>query len=267
MAPPKAQCYNKYMFRMPAALKSEIPMTPDGSVVWEKQVLPEIGAVVLHAPHCPPGIIDFLLHLSQTTQHYKQERIVAHTRGWAGTFNTVYEETIAGETTAVKVFHRPFIPRLERHQGLPALRANVAVTAGISKLALTGDNVFVSHPLNRQPYAVRFRMLAPRYHAAILYGAQAQQDFRNAWVMSFEPNNPVGRFVLPLPVYTDYKPVLDAACLSVGLNPNDVDYDSEKNSSNILLRDRTNPVEVIKIDTVADAALDFELSSPQLAHA
>lgn len=235
-------------------------MTPDGSVKWQLQQLENIGAAVLHAPDCHPDIVQFLIETSQDSARYRADRIKLNQRGSSGVFGTVYDETIAGQALALKLFFMPTYARTEPHQGLSGLRANVAVAAGLRKLALSGGDIFMSRTVRQLPEPVPFKLLMPRYFAAVLPFSTSTERLTTAWAMSYEARDRFEEYRLHTPNYADYAAVLDAACKTVGLQPKQVDYDMRNGFGNIMLRRGEGDIatEVIKIDNVASDPLDFK---------
>lgn len=239
--------------------QTKIPMTPNEKVVWDLYELPRLGALVISAPDCDDSVIELMANASLWPHLYQRERRRAGSKGQSGDNGTVYHDRIKGNPLAIKLFKEPSSIYNECHQGLSGIRANVALSAGLAHLALTGKNSFDARPVRKHRAArslsARFTITAPTYHAALI---STDPETPTVWAMSYEAGVASDRTELPVPPYAAYADVLDAALEAVGLDSYLVQHDP--NAGNLLARQAAAAgidAEIVKLDCFADELLDF----------
>lgn len=234
-------------------------MTPNETVVWDLYELPRLGALVVSEPDCDDSVVELMVNASLRPNLYQRGRRRAGSRGQSGENGTVYHDRIKGNPLAIKLFKEPSSIYNECHQGLSGIRANVALSAGLAKLALTGKNRFdarpVCEPNSSSLSSARFTITAPTYHAALI---TTNPETPTVWAMSYEAGVASNRTELPVPPYAAYADVLDTALEAVGLESYLVQHDP--NPNNLLARQTTATgidAEIVKLDCFADELLDF----------
>lgn len=237
-------------------IPTQVPMTPDKKLLWEKHEIRSKGAIVLQAVGCDKHIVDALIIASQHPKRYRSERLRAGALLGSGDFGDVHRQQVQIFDLAVKTFYYEMAVDTELHQGLSGLRANVAVAEGIRRLTADNTHVFTAKsPRSRDETCYAFR--TPRYFAAVFY--PKAKSGCNTWAMSFESGSQAESFQHQ-PPYDDYTMVLDNACKRVGLEPQQIEYDTLNNIKNLLVRPSTDPgigTDLIKIDSYAKEPLCF----------
>lgn len=221
-------------------------MTPDRKVVWRSMGLAG-GATLLVSPDCPKDIRSTLVAIALDPVRYAKKRQPIG----EGCFGKVYKQRAA----AYKI-HRE-AGASDEISGLSALRANVIIQRGLSRLALHGANVFQDEP-PRNKAQTTYELTSPVYYGAVWSCVDMWPQMPgDVWAMSYEEGTPVASLECQ-PPFAHIRDILDASCRAIGADPEDFVYDIETNPWNMLFRStHPNTVQIVKLDTCARVPLRF----------
>ena len=233
-----------------------VAMTPDRKLMWNSQYVPTLGATVLRSPACSDELYSQVqadLSLGGHPETHQQ-----HMR--EGTDGVMTIAQVSGIPIAVKRSKpRENQSSSDLRNGLSALRANVAVSEGLQRLAIDNSNMFFARTVGlRVPPIRSFDLIMPEYFAAVVYDKPSGPQ-TNTWYMSYEQGSESRRALGAMPHISIVHEILQSACEAVGLDQKSIKFD-DLGFRNYLIRTAwPNPFHstIVKIDNIAQTRLDF----------
>lgn len=195
---------------------SAVPMTPDGTVIWDVTDCPEIGGSMLTAPNCTPDILTVLRKVSIARRIDPHIRVAPIIHEQPASIVYKWPNPSLALKEVVRNFYQPNAERL-------ALQANVTLAEGLRRIMGTRQH--------------KVRYTTPQY-----YGAYFPYEVNNwslpIWVMSYEAGVPRSRLSADIrrtiPNPTKRRQVYNRALQACGGEPSA--YDLDMNNANELIR-------------------------------
>lgn len=207
----------------PGETRHEI-MTPNGSTKWLVEERPEAGGRLYMAQSCPRSVAEAVVHYAATPPDDSEAYM-----------NDTQKSLYRTGSFLVKRFQQLD----ENVSGMPALKANVALSEGLRCI-----------PQRNLPFAKqKYHFSAPRYYAAFQPGMVEPEGPRPVWIMDFIDGRTPGPYEMPPDkvAFSRYHRALKAC----GMSYLDVNYDNAHRNTLIKASEDPSITEVVKLDLQA----------------
>lgn len=233
-------------------------MTADGTVVWDKVDLPDLGrcgATMYLSQDGPNGVSETLIRSASKMERPNEEHI------GQGSWGVVTKFGIGNVLVAIKRTREYYC---DTHMGLSGMRANVALSAGLKRLESISPGATTVTEENKHR-AITYALRAVNSFGILIPNAPDWDPLIQAVsIMSYVPGIPAAGSN-GMPSKATYKPVFDAACAATGLDPAYVNYDLHTTEGlprpdNLLItlpQKGRSVVIATKIDSYAAQKLEF----------